>query len=63
MHCLFMNVYVTYLELAAPMHKAVIAFYPKYMFFVNKSELSLLIDRKVDFFISDRIPPLFIAIK
>ena len=58
-----MNVFVTYLELAVPMHKAVKAFYPEYILFVNKVELSLIIDRKVEFFvISDRIPYLFIAI-
>ena len=59
-YCVFMSVYVTYLELAAPMLKA---FYPEYMLFVNNVELSLIIDRKVEFFvISNRIPSLFIAI-
>ena len=59
-----MSEYVTYLELSAPMHKAVKAFYPEYMLFVNKVKLSLIMDRKVEFFvISDRIPPLFKAIQ
>ena len=45
-----MSVYVAYLELAAPMHNAVKAFYPEYMFFLNKVELLLIIDRKVEFY-------------
>ena len=46
-----MSVYFTYLELAAPIHKAVKAFYPEYMLLVNKVELSLIIDRKVEFYL------------
>ena len=32
--------YVTYLEVSGRMHKAVKAFYPEYMFFGGKVELS-----------------------
>ena len=48
-HCLFIGEYVTYLELAAPMHKAVKALYPEYMLFVNKVELSLIIEMLIKY--------------
>ena len=42
-----MSVYVTYLELEAPMNKTIKAFYLDYMLFINKVKLSLATDRKV----------------
>ena len=36
--------YVTYLELASGMHKAMKTFYPEYMLCFNKVELSLIIE-------------------
>ena len=39
-----LSVFVTYLELAAPMHKAVKAFYPEYMLCFNKIKVSLIIE-------------------